>query len=76
MHCATLQTHRATTSLGACTDADYAGDLNDRKSRSGSILLLNIGPILWLSRKQPCTATSTMESEYVAASLNTVCNPL
>jgi hypothetical protein len=55
--------------LLAYTDADYAGDLNDRKSRSGSILFLNDGPVLWLSRKQPCTATSTTESEYVAASL-------
>ena len=55
--------------LLAYTDADYAGDLNDRKSRSGSLLLLNNGPVLWLSRKQPCTATSTTESEYVAASL-------
>jgi hypothetical protein len=27
------------------------------------------GPVVWLSRKQPCTATSTTESEYVAASL-------
>ena len=55
--------------LLAYTDADYAGDLNDRKSRSGSVLLLNSGPVLWISRKQPCTATSTTESEYVAASL-------
>ena len=55
--------------LLAYIDADYAGDLNDRKSRSGSILFLNDGPVLWLSRKQPCTATSTTESEYVAASL-------
>ena len=59
----------APNSLVAYTDADYAGDLNDRKSRSGSILLLNNGPVLWLSRKQPCTATSTTESEYVATSL-------
>ena len=55
--------------LLAYTDADYAGDLNDRKSRSGSLLFLNNGLVLWLSRKQPCTATSTTESEYVAASL-------
>ena len=59
----------APNSLVAYTDVDYAGDLNDRKSRSGSILLLNNGPVLWLSRKQPCTATSTTESEYVATSL-------
>ena len=55
--------------LTAFTDADYAGDLNDRKSRSGSILFLNNGPVIWLSRKQPCTASSTIESEYVVASL-------
>ena len=61
--------HNAPNSLVAYTDADYAGDLNDRKSRSGDILLLNNGPVLWLSRKQPCTTTSTTESEYVAASL-------
>ena len=53
----------------AYTDANYAGDLNDRNSRSGSILFLNNGSVLWISRKQPCTATSTIESEYVAASL-------
>ena len=56
-------------SLTAFSDADYAGDPTDRKSRSGSILFLNGGPVIWLSRKQPCTATSTTESEYVAASL-------
>lgn len=55
--------------LLAYTDADFAGDLNDRKSRSGSIIFLNSGPVLWISRKQPCTTTSTTESEYVAASL-------
>ena len=55
--------------LTAFSDADYAGDINDRKSRSGSILFLNNGPVIWLSRKQPCTASSTTESEYVAASL-------
>ena len=27
--------------LLACRDADYAGDLNDRESRSGSIMFLN-----------------------------------
>ena len=56
-------------SLIAYADADYAGDLNDRKSRSGSVLIVNNGPVAWLSRKQLCTAGSTTESEYVAASL-------
>jgi hypothetical protein len=38
-------------------------------SRGGSIFFLNNGPVLWLSRKQPCIATSTTESKYVDASL-------
>ena len=53
--------------LSTYADANYAGDLDDRKSRTGCILLLNGGPISWLSRKQQCTASSTTESEYIAA---------
>ena len=55
---------------GFC-DADYAMDLDDRKSRSGFILTLNGGPISWGSRKQGCTTGSTTESKYVAAHLAT-----
>ena len=55
--------------LTSFSDADYAGDLDDRKSRSGCILMLNHGPISWLSCKQQCTASSTTESEYIAACL-------
>jgi hypothetical protein len=55
---------------GYC-DADYASDLNDRKSRSGFILRLNNEPIAWDSWKKTCTATSTTESEYVATCLIT-----
>ena len=50
-------------------DADYAYDLDDRKSHSGCIILLNKAPILWLSTKQLCIAISTIESKYIAASL-------
>ena len=55
--------------LQTYTDANYVGDLDDRKSRSGCVILLNKAPILWLSRKQLCTATSTTKSEYIATSL-------
>lgn len=51
------------------SDADYAGDLNDRKSRSGCVILLNGARVLLLSRKQHCVATSTTKSKYLAASL-------
>jgi hypothetical protein len=52
-------------------DADYAMDLQDRKSCSGVLLKVNNGPIAWLSRKQPCTASSTTEAEYLAAHVAT-----
>ena len=50
------------------TDADYAGDTDDRKSTSGSIFFFHGGPIAWSSRKQKCTALSTTEAEYVSLS--------
>ena len=49
------------------TDADFAGDRNDYRSTSGGIFFFNGGPVSWFSKKQPCTALSTTESEYIAA---------
>jgi hypothetical protein len=48
-------------------DTDFASDMDDRKSRSGYMLMLNNGPVLWDSQKQGCTAMSTTESEYIVA---------
>ncbi|XP_049372642.1 secreted RxLR effector protein 161-like [Solanum verrucosum] len=48
------------------TDIDWVGDRNDRKSTSGYAFLLNGGVISCKSKKQTCTAVSTMESEFVA----------
>ena len=48
------------------SDADWAGDPNDRKSTSGYIFVMNGGAISWKSRKQTCVALSTAEAEYVA----------
>ena len=55
-------------SLKGYSDADWAGDLDDRKSTSGYAFLLNGGAISWNSKKQACVALSTMEAEYVACS--------
>ena len=52
--------------MSAYSDADWAGDLNDRKSTSGYIFMLGGGAVSWKSRKQTCVALSTAEAEYVA----------
>ena len=51
------------------SDADWGGDLDDRKSTTGNVFLLVGGAISWLSKKQAVVALSTSEAEYVALSL-------
>jgi len=53
--------------LQAYSDADFAGDIETRRSTTGYIIFLAGGPISWCSRKQPIIAQSTTEAEYVAA---------
>lgn len=50
------------------SDADWAGDVNDRKSTSGYLFQMCGGAISWRSKKQPCVALSTAEAEYIALS--------
>ena len=50
------------------SDADYAGDADDRKSTSGYLFLIAGGPVSWRSRKQSTVALSTAEAEYIALS--------
>lgn len=47
-------------------DADYAGDVDNRKSTSGIISFLRGGPVSWASRQQNTIALSTTQSEYQA----------
>lgn len=54
-------------SLIAYSDADWAGDQDDRKSTSAYVMMYGNGPITWGSRKQEANALSTLESEYLAA---------
>ena len=49
-------------------DADWDGDLDERKSTSGFVFTLNNGVISWSSKKQSCITLSTMEAEFIACS--------
>lgn len=50
----------------AYADADFGGDLDDRKSTSGYVIMRNGGPLSWKSKKQTITAQSTAEAELIA----------
>lgn len=52
--------------LQAFTDSDWAGNVDDRKSCTGNVIMLAGGPISWRSKKQASVALSTMEAEYAA----------
>ena len=54
--------------LRAWCDADWNGDKDKHLSTTGWIVFLGNTPISWSSRMQRCTAKSTAEAEYVAAS--------
>ena len=51
----------------AYSDSDCGGDVLDRKSIMGHVLLFGGAPISWCSKKQDVVALSTCEAEYIAA---------
>ncbi|GKC55312.1 hypothetical protein Tco_1078057 [Tanacetum coccineum] len=53
--------------LEAYSDSDYAGANLDRKSITGGCQFLGMRLISWQFKKQTIVATSTTETEYVAA---------
>jgi hypothetical protein len=63
-----LQLGGGTSPLEGYVDADYAGDLDMRASTTGFLFQFYGGSVVWGSKKQSATATSTVESEFRAAS--------
>jgi len=49
-------------------DVDWAGNIDNRRSHTGYILMMNGGSISWKSHRQDNVSLSTSEAEFVAAS--------
>ena len=54
--------------LEGFVDADFAGDVDMRASTTGVVFKVYGGAVVWGSKKQQATATSTVEAEFRAAS--------
>lgn len=52
--------------LTGYSDADWAGDLETRRSTSGFLFNIGSGAISWSSKRQPTVSLSTCEAEYIA----------
>jgi hypothetical protein len=47
-------------------DANYAGEVDDRRSTTGYVFTLSRGPICWKSTLQSIVVMSTIEAKYMA----------
>jgi hypothetical protein len=61
--------------LTGFSDANFAGDVDARKSTTGVTFFLANNLITWQSMKQKVVAQSSCESEYIAAA-NVTCQAL
>lgn len=60
--------HQNMKLVSAFCDADWGSELDDRKSRSGFVVLMCGGAVSWQSKKQSIVALSSTEAEYISLS--------
>jgi ribonuclease HI len=50
------------------SDADWAGDVDDRRSTSGYVVRIGQSTVMWSTKKQKTVSLSSAEAEYMALS--------
>jgi hypothetical protein len=71
LHCEIFYEAKSQLKVHGYTDADWAGNVSDRRSTSGFLFSFGSGAISWSSKKQPTVALSSMEAEYRGAAIAT-----
>ncbi|XP_048229097.1 secreted RxLR effector protein 161-like [Ricinus communis] len=66
-----LYMQHASFLLTGFVDADWAGDVNDRRSTTRYCFNTGSAAVSWYSKKQTTVALSSCEAEYVAATMAT-----
>ena len=56
--------------LKVFTNANWVGNIDDRKSTSGGAFFLGKRLVSWTSKKKNCTSQSIAEAEYVVVEVN------
>ncbi|XP_062020716.1 secreted RxLR effector protein 161-like [Rosa rugosa] len=67
MNCGFYFTFDTNVEIADYSDADWRGNLKDRKSTSSGCFFVGNNMVAWHSKKQNCISLSTAEAEYVAA---------
>lgn len=65
-----MYSHSYNSMLVGYCDADWAGNVDDRKSTSEGCFFLGNNIISWFSKKQNCVSLSSAKAEYIEAGSN------
>ena len=57
--------------INVFVDADHAGNKVTRRSHTGIIIMVNMAPVMWYSKRQNTVETSTFGSEFIALRIAT-----